>query len=56
MEQSSKISHTMGQNQQEANQAMLHTGTQGISRALQTEHTAALGLIAPVSQGEKPSS
>lgn len=31
----------------EADQAVLHKGTQGISRASETWHTSALGLITP---------
>lgn len=42
--------HTMGQSQQEANLKQCRTKeTQGISRGLQTHHTAALGLMTPVS-------
>lgn len=42
----------MGQSQWQANGAK---GTQVISRALQTEHTAVMGLITPVSSGGKVS-
>lgn len=37
--------HTAGRGQQEAYQAMLHKGTQGISSMSQTKHKMALGLI-----------
>lgn len=47
----SKWYHIIGQGQQEADQAVSHRGTQGFSGALQTEHTATLGLITPVSSG-----
>lgn len=46
-------SHTMRQSQQEVNHTMFTKGMQGISRAWQREHIAALGLIAPVSSGGK---
>lgn len=46
-------SHTMRQSQQEVNHTVFTKGMQGISRALQTEHIAALELIAPVSSGGK---
>lgn len=32
---------------------MLHKGMQDVSSTLQTEHTVALGLIAPISLGVK---
>lgn len=49
----STIYHTMGWSHQETNQAMLHKETQGISKALQIKHTAALGLITLVSSRRK---